>query len=79
MHSHSLHVLACAACLALAGPARAQSTAAASSTLPEVVITGNPLGASDIATPVSVLSGDELLLRRGSTLGDTLSSVPGVS
>jgi len=49
--------------------------------LPEVVVTGNPLGSDlfDLATPVSVLSGSELLLRRASTLGEMLSGLPGVS
>ncbi|MBC7957670.1 MAG: TonB-dependent receptor [Cytophagales bacterium] len=51
----------------------------ASTTLPPVIVTGNPLGSRDIAAPVSVLAGDELTLRRGSSLGDTLSSTPGVS
>jgi iron complex outermembrane receptor protein len=34
---------------------------------------------SDVAQPVSVLSGDELLLRTAPTLGETLASQPGVS
>ncbi|OYT99273.1 MAG: membrane receptor protein [Burkholderiales bacterium PBB1] len=48
-------------------------------TLDTVVVTGNPLGSPQIAAPVSVLSGDGLVLRRGSSLGDTLNSLPGVS
>ena len=48
-------------------------------TLDTVVITGNPLGSPQIAAPVSVLSGDGLVLRRGSSLGDTLAGLPGVS
>ncbi len=51
----------------------------ASTTLAPVIVTGNPLGSRDIASPVSVLTGDELTLRRGSSLGDTLNSTPGVS
>lgn len=51
----------------------------AQSALPTVVVTGNPLGASDIAQPSSVLAGDGLVLRRGSTLGETLDGLPGVS
>jgi iron complex outermembrane receptor protein len=51
----------------------------ANTTLPPVIVTGNPLGSRDIAVPVSVLAGDELTLRRGSSLGDTLGSTPGVS
>ena len=50
-----------------------------SRTLDTVVITGNPLGSAQIAAPVSVLSGDGLVLRRGSSLGETLSGLPGVS
>ncbi|MES2889554.1 MAG: TonB-dependent receptor [Pseudomonadota bacterium] len=47
--------------------------------LPEVVVTGNPLRANAVSTPVTTLSGDGLSLRRGSTLGDTLDGLPGVS
>ncbi|MDP3824217.1 MAG: TonB-dependent receptor [Burkholderiales bacterium] len=48
-------------------------------TLKEVVVTGNPLRSTDLAAPVSVLSGDELVLRRAGTLGETLNGLPGVS
>lgn len=51
----------------------------APSTLPPVVVTGNPLAGDGIATPTSVLSGDGLVLRRGSSLGETLGGLPGVS
>jgi iron complex outermembrane recepter protein len=44
-----------------------------------VVITGNPLSSGDVAAPYSILSGDKLVLRRGSSLGDTLQGLPGVS
>ncbi|MGJ8619778.1 MAG: TonB-dependent receptor [Methylophilaceae bacterium] len=46
-----------------------------------VAITGNPLGVSsdELVTPVSVLNGRELSLRRESTLGNTLNSIPGVT
>lgn len=80
--------LASAIGLALSSIAHAQTTvpaapaaaaSAPSTTLPAVVVTGNPLGSSDMAHPVSVLTGDELTLRRGSSLGDTLNSTPGVS
>ena len=61
-------------------PAPAAAPASSPSrTLDTVVITGNPLGSPQIAAPVSVLSGDGLLLRRGNSLGDTLSGLPGVS
>jgi iron complex outermembrane receptor protein len=51
------------------------STPAASS----VIVTGNPLRSADIATPTNVLSGNELVLKRGSTLGETLDGLPGLS
>ncbi len=46
-----------------------------------IAITGNPLGVSsdELVTPVSVLNGRELSLRRESTLGETLNSIPGVT
>ncbi len=65
-----------AAAMAAALPALAQQQAPAT---PSVVITGNPLGSNDVATPTSVLSGDTLVLRRGSSLGETLDGLPGVS
>jgi iron complex outermembrane receptor protein len=55
------------------------SGASGSTRLPPVVVTGNPLRSSEIAAPVGVLSGDELVLRRGSSLGETLKGQPGVS
>ncbi|MDP2399684.1 MAG: TonB-dependent receptor [Burkholderiales bacterium] len=50
-------------------------------TLPEVVVTGNPLGSDlfELASPASLLQGDELFQRRGNTLGDTLDGLPGVA
>lgn len=47
--------------------------------LKEVTVTGNPLGADDLISPASSLSGDALLLRSGTTLGETLSGTPGVA
>ena len=43
-----------------------------------VVVTGNPLGSNlfELSTPVSVLSGQNLLLQSQSTLGETLSRLP---
>jgi len=64
-----------AAAMAASAPAWAQQTPPAAI----VVITGNPLGSGDIATPFSVLSGNGLVLRRGSSLGETLDGLPGVS
>ena len=67
--------------LAQQGPVIAQATPArATNAAPQsVVITGNPLRSTDIAAPTSVLSSDALVLRRGSTLGETLDSLPGMS
>ncbi|MEO5695662.1 MAG: TonB-dependent receptor [Burkholderiaceae bacterium] len=62
-----------AALMAVAAPAWAQQQ------LEPVVVTGNPLGTGDVATPSSVLSGNGLVLRRGSSLGETLDGLPGVS
>ncbi|MBL0039080.1 MAG: TonB-dependent receptor plug domain-containing protein [Nitrosomonadales bacterium] len=49
--------------------------------LPQIVVTANPLGSAlfDLVSPVSVLSGKELSFRQESTLGETLSKLPGVS
>ena len=62
-----------AAMVAASAPAWAQQA------LPPVVITGNPLGGKEVETPSSVLTGDALVLRRGSSLGETLDGLPGVS
>lgn len=68
---------------AFAGAAQAQTAPAApaadTSSLREVTVTGNPLGASDLIAPTTTLSGDKLLLRSESTLGETLNNLPGVS
>ncbi len=58
----------------LASPAFAQSD-----TLKEITVTGNPLGAAELIAPSTSLSGDTLLLRSQSTLGETLDGLPGVS
>lgn len=63
----------------LAAPAPAAAASAPSTRLQQVIVTGNPLGSADVAAPVSVLAGDELVMRRGSSLGETLASQPGVS
>ena len=54
-------------------------TTTPTTTLAPVVVTGNPLRTGDIAVPVTSLSGDALVQRRGSTLGETLDQLPGVS
>ncbi|MBN8490892.1 MAG: TonB-dependent receptor [Burkholderiales bacterium] len=56
--------------------AASQATAAASAA---VIVTGNPLRSTDVSSPTHVLSGESLVLRRGSTLGETLDGLPGVS
>lgn len=62
--------------LAISGSyALAQSTV----TLKEVIVTGNPLGATELITPSTRLAGPDLTLRSTSTLGETLNSLPGVS
>nr|WP_316639355.1 TonB-dependent receptor [uncultured Roseateles sp.] len=67
------------ACL-LSLPALAQvGDAAGVSTLKPVLITGNPLRTGELSPPASVLSGEQLLLKRGSSLGETLAEEPGVS
>lgn len=75
----ALPALATLAALVAAPPALAQEPAPAAATLEPVVITGNPLESESIATPASVLTGPGLVLRRGSTLGETLSTLPGMS
>ena len=63
----------------LAASLAASASAWAQQTLPSVVITGNPLGSGEVATPSSVLTGNGLVLRRGSSLGETLDGLPGVA
>lgn len=48
-------------------------------TLAPVVVTGNPLGTTELIAPTEQLSGAELLLRSQPTLGETLQGLPGVS
>ena len=47
--------------------------------LDEMVVTGNPLKDADVIVPASVLAGPELVLKRGTTLGETLNGMPGIS
>ena len=62
-----------------AAPPAAATPRSAGSAAQNVVVTGNPLRSADIAAPTNVLSGDALVLRRGSTLGETLDGLPGLS
>ena len=72
--------LASLASMAQAQPTpQAQPAEAAAATLPEIAVTGNPLGASELIAPTTTLSGDKLLMRSESTLGETLNNLPGVS
>lgn len=59
-------------------PANPESSTSIS-TLEPVVVTGNPLGTPDQIAPVEQLSGNGLVLRRQTTLGETLNGLPGVS
>jgi iron complex outermembrane recepter protein len=45
----------------------------------EVVVIGNPLDARDVVAPVATLGGTDLLIKRASTLGETLNGLSGVS
>ena len=63
--------------LALSCTAAHAQTAAP--TLKEITVTGNPLGAADLISPATQYSGDSLLLRSKTTLGETLDGTPGVS
>ena len=71
--------LACLGAAAWAQPAPASSSAGVNTAADTVVITGNPFRRPVGAQPVSVLGGDTLLRERASTLGDTLSGLPGVT
>ncbi len=77
---------AIASAISVSIPAHAQTPAIPTSTstpapqkIESVVVIGNPLDARDVVAPVSTLSGTDLLLKKGSTLGETLNSLPGVS
>lgn len=66
----------------VAAPATAPAAAAATRAAPvaaSVVITGNPLGATQLAQPAEVLTGEALARRRAGTLGETLEGLPGVA
>ncbi|MDY0964524.1 TonB-dependent receptor [Massilia sp. CFBP9026] len=71
--------LALACMLALGAPlaAHAQSTAAPAT----VVVSASGLGVAsdDMVTPVTSIGGNELVRTRQSTLGETLSSMPGIT
>lgn len=70
-----------------AGAAHAQTTTQTAdphdhvTEVEEVVVRALPLGraGNDVASHVALLSGEDLVHRRSSTLGDTLTSLPGVN
>ncbi len=81
----TLLATALASIYAVSGNARAEAAAESTAAAPpvqklgDIVVVGNPLDARDVTAPVSTLSGTNLLLKRGSTLGETLNGQPGVS
>lgn len=72
---------ACAACAAQAQPVAQGAPSDDQPELDAVIVTGTPLGSRlfDFVLPADVLQGRALLERRQSTLGETLSSEPGIS
>jgi iron complex outermembrane recepter protein len=77
IHSVSSAILALCS---LIGQAHAQSAPSAEvQKLEEVVVTGNPIKLKAPTAPVQRLTGDGLVLRMESSLGETLAGLPGVS
>lgn len=83
-----LHPLAWAVLMVLGGPASLSAAwaqpldnAVPTARLPEVTISssGLQLGTSEMTTPATVLEGDDLVRRRGATLGETLDGEPGIT
>lgn len=81
MHVRALLFTAASGLALSAGAAFAQSQEPAVSDVEDVVVTALPLGrsADDVVSSVAVLTGDELVHRRQSTLGETLTGIPGVN
>lgn len=74
------YALACASLFTvLPAAAQTNSEATEETTLAPVIVTGNPLGSDALSTPSTVLSGDQLDLRRSDSLGETLNGLPGIS
>lgn len=73
-NSRYLQPVGLAVLLATAPVAQAQV-----GTLPAVTVTANPLGANEMVVPAQQYSGESLLLRSKTTLGETLDGTPGVS
>lgn len=59
--------------------AQAALGSSATPTLAPVMVTGNPLGATDFIAPAAQYSGAEITLRAKTTLGELLDGTPGVS
>src|SRR5471032_3164275 len=64
-----------ATALLIASPSHAETALE----LQPQVITGNPLGSDQLASPTTVLEGDDLTLQQKGSLGETLGKQPGVS
>jgi iron complex outermembrane recepter protein len=80
--AHAAALLVCGAvpCFHSAAQTTAPAAPATPATPAEVVlITATPYGSNRSTAPVSVLTGEALVLRRAGSLGDTLSGLPGVS
>ncbi|GKS98267.1 TonB-dependent receptor [Acidovorax sp. SUPP3434] len=78
VHAQAANAAEPAASASASAPTPTTPTAPAAR-LPEVTVTGNPLGAATVVAPAAQLSGDALTLRTQSTLGETLDGLPGVS
>ena len=83
--SLKMQPVALAALLCALAPAQAQEPSQpvaaqdpAPATLAEVTVTGLPMGAADMAAPVSVLEEETWRLRRAATLGESLTGEPGI-
>ncbi len=76
-------LMARAIAFVIASPLILSTTALGAETInvETATVTGNPLGAGadELVVPAAVLNDRELSLRRESTLGETLNSIPGVS
>lgn len=80
-HRRGRQMLACAIGASVPGWGLAQTASppAAETQTPTVVITGNPLRSADPVQPSTTLTGEGLVLRRASTLGETVDGLPGVA
>jgi iron complex outermembrane receptor protein len=63
---------------ATAAAASANATTSETARTP-VFVTANPLGARELSSPTTSVSGDALVLRAENSLGETLNGLPGVS